>query len=388
MKILFLEDNFPPYNNVGGAGTVASSLAYELKKKGNDVFVITSVQDKSNEGSVEDNGLKVFKIYSKYHIRWQAYLSLYNPRTVEKIKKIIEQISPDVVHAHNIHYYLSYHALKLAKQSGAKVFLTAHDAMLFHYGKVDNANKISPWAQLKKYKLRYNPFRNLVIKSCLKYVDQIFAVSFALKDALVQNGIKNITVIHNGIDVNCWELAPSVVEGFKEKYGLLGKELVLFGGRISLAKGSRQALLALELVRQKIPEAELMVLGREQLPGAENLGWLSGEELKVAFSSSDVVIVPSLYLDPLPTVVLEAMASKKPVVGTCSGGTPEMIVDGQTGYIVDPSDTSLLAKRIIELLSDNSKAKSFGEAGFERVRKEFNLETQVNELLNWYKSIN
>src|SRR3989344_4302713 len=231
MKILFLEDNFPPYNNVGGAGTVASSLAYELKKKGNDVFVITSVQDKSNEGSVEDNGLKVFKIYSKYHIRWQAYLSLYNPRTVEKIKKIIEQISPDVVHAHNIHYYISYHALKLAKQSGAKVFLTAHDVMPFYYGKLVefiNPNdlscpekfnyKISVWRQIKRAGKTYNPLRNIIIRRYLKYVDKIFAVSGALKNALNDNGIKNVEVIHNGIDVSAWAVNEAAIEVFKEKH--------------------------------------------------------------------------------------------------------------------------------------------------------------------------
>src|SRR3989344_604377 len=338
MKILFLQDDFPP-KSFGGAGIVAFSQAKVLKAKGHSVSVVTAVQEKADEGELEHEGLKVFRIYSKYHIRWQGYLSLYNLRTVSKIKKIITEIKPDIVHAHNIHYHLSYNALKLAKKSGAKVFLTAHDAMSFHYGKVDKVEEISPWTQFRKYKLRYNPFRNLIIKHYLKYVDKIFAVSHALEKALNTNGITNTLVVHNGIDVGEWQSDESRVS----------RKTVLFGGRISEAKGSGQALLAIDLVIEKIPEAELVVMGREELPGAKSLGWLSGDCLKEAFRSCDIVLVPSLYLDPLPTVVLEAMASKKPVVGTCFGGTPEMIVDGKTGYIVDPSDTSLLAKRIIEL---------------------------------------
>ena len=114
MRILFLQDDFPP-QSFGGAGNVAFDLAREIKKRGHSVFVLTAVRDKKDEGSVEYEGLKVFKVYSNYHERWRAYLSLYNPQTVKKIKNLIDEIKPDIIHAHNVHYHLSYHSLKLAK---------------------------------------------------------------------------------------------------------------------------------------------------------------------------------------------------------------------------------------------------------------------------------
>src|SRR3989338_9935720 len=102
MKILFLSDDFPP-NNLGGAGVVAYSLAKTINNLGHEVHVISTTQDKNEEGGLAQDGLKIYKIYSQYHRRWRAYLSLYNPQTVKKVKKIINDIKPDVVHAHNVH---------------------------------------------------------------------------------------------------------------------------------------------------------------------------------------------------------------------------------------------------------------------------------------------
>ncbi len=124
MRILILSDSFPP-NRFASADMVAFRLANGFKKSGHDVFVITTVQDKLQEGEMVYEGLKIFKLYANFHVRWMAYLSLYNPQTVNKIKKIINKVKPDVVHAHNIHFFLSYRSLKIAKQNGAKVFLTA-----------------------------------------------------------------------------------------------------------------------------------------------------------------------------------------------------------------------------------------------------------------------
>ena len=68
MKILFLTDSFPPLN-MGGAGSVAHDMAMELLKKGNQVFVLTTVQNRFKQGEYNDGGLNVFRIYSRYHER-------------------------------------------------------------------------------------------------------------------------------------------------------------------------------------------------------------------------------------------------------------------------------------------------------------------------------
>ena len=77
--------------------------------------------------------------------------------------------------------------------------------------------------------------------------------------------------------------------------------------------------------------------------------------------------------------------SKKPVIGTCFGGTKEIIIDNNTGYIVNPLDTQTMAEKIIDLLKNSQKAIQFGKAGYNRVEQEFSLEKQTNKYLKWFK---
>jgi glycosyltransferase involved in cell wall biosynthesis len=391
MKILILQDDFPP-RSLGGAGMAAADVARAFAQKGHAVSVLTTTREKAEEGKSEREGLTIYTVYSRYHPRWRAYLSLYNPRVVGKVREIIGEVRPEVVHAHNVHEHISYASLKVAKRAGAKVFLTAHDAMLVDYGKAFEAGKISPWQHFKKYKARYNPLRNIVIKHYLKYVDRVFVVSESLKRLLEANEVRNVETIYNGIEIKDWEVGESVVAQFKQRHNLEGRKIVLSGGRLSEAKGGTQAILAMERVSHTIPEALLMVMGEKnkyahamlelakQKGVDKNIfftGWLSGEELKAAYHASDVVIMPSIYQEPFGLVALEAMACRKPVIVTPFGGASEIVEDGVTGYVVNPYQVEEMAKEIVELLTQPEKAASVGEAGYERAKRLFSLESQA-----------
>lgn len=383
MKILFLSDDFPPLA-FGGAGRAVYNLARSLQGVGHQVFIITTCQEKSKEGREDYEGLNVFRIYSNFHERWRAHLGIYNPRTVGWVRRFVKEIKPDVVHAHNIHCHLSYHCLKVAKNHSRAVFLTAHDVAMFNYEKlatkryIENLDCHTTWLDhLEQAQKRYNPLRNIIIRYYLKYVDKAFAVSHALKDALSQNGISDIEVIHNGIDVGNWGVDPKLVEEFRKKHDLQDKKVIFFGGRISALKGLEKINQAIARVKKEIPEAFLFIIGR-------GTKWLTGIDLKAAYAVSEVVVTPSIYLDPFPTINLEAMALRRPVVATCYGGSGELVRDGVTGFIVNPANTELMAEKIIDLLRNPQKAKQFGEAGFERVKKEFSLDQQVAKTISWY----
>jgi glycosyltransferase involved in cell wall biosynthesis len=384
MRIVFLSDDFPP-QSLGGAGIAAFNLACGLQKTGHRVFVITTCQEKSNEGKEDYLGLDVFRIFANFHPRWRAYLGLYNPQTVKKVTNIMREIKPDIVHAHNLHRYLSYYCLKLAKRFSKAVFLTAHDTDIVYSAKWAPKDpqdlKITIFDQIREGKKRYNPFRNTVIRHLLKYADKVFVVSHALKKLLETNGIGNMKVVHNGINAGDWQVDHELVEGFQKKYSLQGKKIILFGGRISGLKGVEQINRAMIMVKERIPEAILVTLGNG------GLGWLNGDELKAAYSAADIVVTPSIYFDPFPTVNLEAMACRKPIVATCFGGSSELVQDGKTGFIIDPRNIKLLAEKIIYLLENPQEAQKFGEAGYERVKRHFNLETQVSQTLNYYRNI-
>jgi glycosyltransferase involved in cell wall biosynthesis len=156
---------------------------------------------------------------------------------------------------------------------------------------------------------------------------------------------------------------------------------------------------ALPLIVREVPEAKLLVLGAidgyarslQDLAGALGVGehvvfagWLSGEDLAAAYRASDVVAVPSIYLDPFPTIILEGMAARKPVVASCFGGGKEAVVDGETGYVVNPLNIEALARRIAELLRDTSKAQRMGEAGYRRLLDYFTIRRCAQEYLNLF----
>ncbi len=407
MRILFITDWFPPYST-GGAEQIVFNLVNGFKVKGYEVLVISTVQDQSR---VENGKDGIYRIYvSDYHPRWKAYRSLFNPLAVKKVKKIIRETKPDIIHAHNLHYYSSYSVLKIAKKYCSKVFLTAHDVQLFHYGKliefIDQANlavpqafnyRVSIWQQLKRYQKRYNPFRNAIIKHYLKYIDKIFAVSVALKDALNQNGISNVAVVHNGINLQDWQVDNKAVEQFKNKYNILNKKVVFFGGRLSSLKGGREIIKAMKMVTSSFPQAVLLVVGRKdkylqeiskfaQTEGVSliNTDWLSGKELAAAYWSSEVVVVPSVCFDSFPTVNLEAMACHRPVIATCFGGSRELVIDGQTGFIANPLDIKTMAEKIKIIITNQDLAKRLGNNGFARVKDHFTVEQQVAKLSQFY----
>jgi len=410
MKILILSDGFPPIIG-GGAEGVAFDLAKKFYRLGNQVYVITTVRDKSEVRELEQDGLKVWRLYANYHQRWRAYRSIYNPSIVVQVRRIIQQIQPDIVHVHNLHYYLSYYCLKVIRQYDRPVFLTAHDVMSFHYGKlvefikVDDLSvpqsfdyRISPLQQIKRFKKRYNPLRNLIIRHYLKYVNQIFAVSCALKEALEQNNIKEVRVIHNGIDLKEWQPDEKQIEEFKKRYNLFSKKVVFFGGRLGGWKGGEELIEAMQNAVQQIPEAVLLVAGQEndysrkmsQLAKEKGVsmiltGWLEKEELKAAYYCSDLVTTPSLCLDTFNLINLEAMVCQKPVVTTCFGGAPEVVINGETGYIVNPLNIRMMADRIIDLLKDSEKAKQFGQSGYQRAKEEFDLSKQAEKYLTYFK---
>ena len=94
----------------------------------------------------------------------------------------------------------------------------------------------------------------------------------------------------------------------------------------------------------------------------------------------DMVAVPSLWPDPLPRTVMEAMAAERPVVAYDTGGIAEMVVDAETGFMVKPGDVGGLAERITQLAGDADLRHSFGAAAGRRARSRFSFDRYVDSM--------
>jgi glycosyltransferase involved in cell wall biosynthesis len=112
---------------------------------------------------------------------------------------------------------------------------------------------------------------------------------------------------------------------------------------------------------------------RETIGNAQGLGLVTIPQLRDQYARSSIVVVPSLWQEPFGLVLLEAMASRKPVVAYRSGAVPEIVVDGETGFIVERGNVKQLAQRVLDLLKDPGLARKMGEAGRQRVVREFDI---------------
>lgn len=386
MKIVFLSDDFPP-QSFGGAGISTYELALGMKKAGQEVSIITTCRHESEAGEADYNGLKVFKIASDYQARWRAYLSIYNPQVLCQLERRLRELNPDVVYINNVHFYLSYYSIKLSNRYARKVVFVARDAMSFSFGKLETEKYLKNFDahltvldELRQAKRRWNPFRNILIKHYLGFADKIFAVSSALKEALAQNGINRVEVLHTGVNILDWQASEDEIRSFKKRFkDLEGKRIIFFSGRLNKAKGNEITNKVINEVKKEIPEVFLFTAGGDGY-------WLSRDEMRMAYAVSDIVLVPSICFDALPRTVLEASASGKPVISTPYGGAKEVIENGVTGYIVDPFDTKEMVRKVMDLLEDGEQAKRFGEAGRERIKTRFNLDDKIAEFLDTIKN--
>ena len=415
MKIVVLSDGIPP-DRSGGAERVAWLSALELRRIGHDVHVVTTTPKPTF--SENRQGIMTHHLHAGYSLRWQGWLSLRNPQTIRPLHKLLLKLRPDIVHAHNVHLNLSYACFGVARRLGIPVVWTAHDTMSIVYTKLTHwidpsgsmPNQIIPaeryrlprWHNARQMRLRYNPLRNLAIWYRVKnQVSARLAVSDAQRQALEANGLPPFTVIYNGIDPLQYDGPDltAISTALRDRWQLAGKKVVLFAGRLTVEKGSEQLFAAMQRVVVSVPDAKLLILTNhvedwEQSAYHDSLaphvqlgGWLEGAELLAAFKVADVICLPSIFLDCAPMVILEGMAAKKPVIASMFGGASELVVDGETGFIVNPYNTEQLTDRLIRILTDPIASAIMGAAGRQRVETHFLLAQQTENFVAIYQRL-
>jgi spore coat protein SA len=155
------------------------------------------------------------------------------------------------------------------------------------------------------------------------------------------------------------------VETLRERVGLRGRRVVLYVGKFSPGKGTADLLAAAGKVVLEVPDAVFVFVGSGALdasgPHICRLGPLPNREVLSLYPLADVVVVPSVIPDALSRVILEAMAAGRPVIGTRVGGTPELVIDGKTGILVERGDPDGLARAVVSLLRDAALRAELGE---------------------------
>ncbi|HVO44483.1 MAG TPA: glycosyltransferase family 4 protein, partial [Aggregatilineales bacterium] len=354
-------------------------------------------------------GIMTCHLHAGYPLRLQPWLALNNPQTIGPLRRLLAALRPDVVNGHNVHHLLSYASFRVAHDLGIPAVFTSHDVMPFAYNKLDHfidparggvispeQYRLPPLFNLRQMRLRYNPLRNLIIRRTLRRDTRLrTCVSEAHRQALEANGLPPFRVVYNGLDPATFDVASARVEALRERLDLVGRRVILLAGRLTREKGGAQLLAAMHRLIADFPDIVLLALSPTppDFPGYDDLkrdhvrggGWLEGEDLAAAYHAADIVTMPSIILDCFGMINLEGMAAGKPLISTCFGGSPEIVVDGVTGYIVNPFDTAIFADRLACLLRDPDQRRRMGQAGRKRLGEHFTLTAQVAAMLEVYR---
>ena len=241
----------------------------------------------------------------------------------------------------------------------------------------------------ENWKVRaYFALERLAIRSA----DRIVVVSHQMARALQAGGIPaaKLRVIHNAC------LVDPPASDTPRSWSADAPPVVGVVGRLSPEKGVDLALLAHRWVTQRCPAARLWIAGEgpeqarlitlaQKIGVASSVEWLGYQDDPTPiYRQMAVVLVPSRS-EGLPNVVLEAMAHGIPVVAAAVGGVPEVVSDGQTGFLVPPSDAKGLATRVLELLNDPALRRRLGQAAQDHVVAGFSPVARCQALARVYE---
>ena len=240
-----------------------------------------------------------------------------------------------------------------------------------------------------------------------KYADRVVVVSDSVKQHLIKSNYYNkvdINIIYNGIDRNKFN-ADNDTEYLKKEFNIRENDIIVgMIGRVNSWKGQGDFIKAVSPILKKYQNVKAMMVGGvfegeewriEQLKELINKDENSNRILYSNFRKDvpnihnlfDIFVLPSTNPDPLPTVVLEAMATGKPVVGYRHGGICEMVKENETGLLVEPLNTVELSEKIEELISNEEKRKEYGIKSSSRQKDEFSIESYVSKFEKLYNHV-
>lgn len=298
----------------------------------------------------------------------------YDPRLITGLARLVQKLNADIVHAHEVKSDVV--ALAASKLRPVPIVTTLH-------GWIGNSPKQRAMIALDRFTVRR--------------FDLVIAVSSLIRDQLHAAGVPPAAVrlLHNGIVLERYRRSEE--RGFLAK--LVGQPLpgpiVVSIGRLSPEKGHADLLKALAQVATRLRRFSVVLVGdgperprleemieRLGLRGVVHLPGYVDRPDRV-LNEADLAVLPS-HTEGLPNAALEALAMEVPVLATRVGGTPEVVVDGETGRLVEAANPDALAGALLEFFDDPGRWQEMARRGRIVVQQAFDFSGRTKRLESIY----
>lgn len=361
---------FPLWGN--GSGAWLRALAKEMVKDGHEVAIVAPESrvlpgiklytvnppqigvfvgnpELVNAKKYEQfSGVELAKVYSTY---------------IDVVIPAVKEFEPEIIHA--FHTAFLPPIARLAKiLYGIRFIITTHGSDL-HY--------------LERDRRLFGLIKDAVRVSARITANSNFTRTWFL-NMFGKEWAHKIRTITGGVYPEEYKKNPELCEQIDQKYGLTGKKVVLFTGRLTEHKGVGYLIKAAKTIKGEVvilgdgPDRNKLekIIHDHNLTNVHLLGYMNPHEqinFKAFYARADVYVAPSTWNEPLGLVVLEAMAAKTPVVATRTGGVTSLIKDGYNGFLVGKRNANEIAEKVNQLLLDDQLRKKMSDRAHETIMK-------------------
>ena len=394
------------YYRRGGAEAVMLDQNELLSERGWDIIPFAMEYEKNFETGYDEYFVEEIDFASDYtpveKVR-KVVKSVYSLEARREIGRLIDDVRPDIVHAHNVYHHLTPAIFGAIQKKGVPAVMTVHDL------KIGCPSKLMLAADGVCERCHGGKTWNAVQQRCLKGSLPLSAV--AALETTLHNALgsykKNVDLfvlpsrfhmnklIDWGLPAAKARYVPNAVDvsGLEPEYSA-GERFVFVGrlseekGLVTFVKAVGEAGVSATIVGTGPQEAELHALVDSTGADVIFAGYQTGEPLFDIVRQAKALVLPSECYENAPVVLLEAYGVGTPVLGSDLGGIPELIQPGITGELATAGDVSAFAEKLSLLASlPNSQLEDMGRAGRSFVEDRFSREHYLKALLDVYAEL-
>lgn len=389
-------------HHIGGMEIHLDILSAAVAALGHSVTVITTRHPEGLDREAK-NG---YQIYYLSNTRPARYSRSWWRESAKKVIDLHREKRFDVIWSQSFSAF--YYAYRVKRFLNIPLITVSHGSGIIGHTR-------SEWNRIDSVKEYIGFFTKFLPEALFGYAfwyyhtlansEAVIGVSRAAVESLQKEKVwplKKTAIIYNGIDTSIFKPDPALRKSVREKYSIDKKaKLLLMLGVLHKQKGIQYGFQAFKKIKGQVPQAKVMVVGwgphldwlkqlSEELEIANDVifcGKIPNKELPGYYNAGDLFLNPTVRVEGLSIVTVEAMSCGKPIIISKIGGTQSTIDHEVSGYFVAPKDVDSIAEQAVRILSDETLAETFGRNARLKVEEQFNQEKMAGDYLQVSREI-